>query len=214
LNYTLWCYCSNNSHQWGDLWDGEDLSLWSKDDESPTPPTPFDEEKIKQHSPLHNPQDPYPHSPEVHGDEPIPSDLAFKFPHQTHLENGSRAMEAFVRPSPIVTAGIPISYSFDLANCTFTFTFQPTTEEGKSNEIFVPDYFFRGGAEPQISVTSGQWQMVRKAQVLRWWHKGLQEQTLKVSSGYRHTGMAESVDDSGYYLGAWVASLYNYCSLS
>ena len=122
-------------------------------------------------------------------------------------------MEAFVRPSPIVTAGAPISYSFDLANCSFTFTFQPTAEEDKPSEIFIPDYFFRAGAEPEIATTSGRWEIVRRAQVLRWWHKGVGEQTLKISSGYRHIGMAESVDDSGYYLGLWMANIYNYCRL-
>jgi hypothetical protein len=122
-------------------------------------------------------------------------------------------MESFVRPSPIVTAGIPLSYTFDLANCTFTLSFQPSAEEDKPSEIFIPDYFFRGGAEPEISVTSGEWQMVRRVQVLRWWHKGSGVQTLKISSGYRHMGMAESVDDTGYYLGVWVAEFYNYCRI-
>ncbi|KAL7415983.1 glycoside hydrolase superfamily [Mrakia frigida] len=32
LNYTIWTYCVDNCHQWGDNWCLEDLSLWSADD--------------------------------------------------------------------------------------------------------------------------------------------------------------------------------------
>lgn len=123
-------------------------------------------------------------------------------------------MEAFVRPSPIVTAGIPTSYFFDLGNCSFEMRFKPThvTDE-KPTEIFIPDYFFRGGAEPVISASSGRWMMVRQVQVLRWWHEGLEEQVLKISSGYRHTGTLETLDDSEDYFGLWVAKLYSKCSI-
>jgi len=123
-------------------------------------------------------------------------------------------MEAFVRPSPIVTAGIPISHSFDLANCSFDMKFKPTRSTDEfPTEIFIPDYFFRGGTEPEISVSSGRWHMLRPVQVLRWWHEGAEEQELNISSGYRHTGMEESVDDSGYYLGMWIARLYTKCTV-
>ena len=124
-------------------------------------------------------------------------------------------MEAFVRPSPIVTAGIPISYTFDLATCTFQMVFQPMSESTEHpTEIFIPDYLFRGEAEPEISITEGgRWCIVRKAQILRWWHEGLGQQTLRISSGYRHAGMAESVVDSEFYLGGLVAETYSRCSI-
>ncbi|KAI8916174.1 glycoside hydrolase superfamily [Gorgonomyces haynaldii] len=32
LSFTLWNYCSDNNNEWGDQWNGEDLSLWSDTD--------------------------------------------------------------------------------------------------------------------------------------------------------------------------------------
>ena len=32
FNYTMWTYNPENSHTWGENWNGEDLSLWSADD--------------------------------------------------------------------------------------------------------------------------------------------------------------------------------------
>ncbi|KAG6810706.1 hypothetical protein H0H92_010669 [Tricholoma furcatifolium] len=41
LNWTVWTYCAEHSHDWGDGWNMEDLSLWSADD---LPPLDDDEE--------------------------------------------------------------------------------------------------------------------------------------------------------------------------
>lgn len=32
INWTMWTYCPTSSHEWGDGWNMEDLSIWSPDD--------------------------------------------------------------------------------------------------------------------------------------------------------------------------------------
>ncbi|KAK0543306.1 hypothetical protein OC845_006193 [Tilletia horrida] len=39
LSYSLWTYCPDNTHMWGDGWNGEDLSLWGLDDIKHIPET-------------------------------------------------------------------------------------------------------------------------------------------------------------------------------
>ncbi|KAJ3788277.1 glycoside hydrolase family 5 protein [Lentinula aff. detonsa] len=50
INYTIWSYCPDSSHQWGDGWNMEDLSLWSQDDIGLTGRTPTISDLLKQQS--------------------------------------------------------------------------------------------------------------------------------------------------------------------
>ncbi|KAG0284635.1 hypothetical protein BGZ96_011023 [Linnemannia gamsii] len=38
LSFTLWNYCDDNSHEWGDRWNGEDFSVWSPEKNAFMPP--------------------------------------------------------------------------------------------------------------------------------------------------------------------------------
>jgi hypothetical protein len=129
--------------------------------------------------------------------------LAFTFPYNASLNAGSRAMEAFVRPSPVVVAGIPKSYGFDMRSCSFSMTMAPYEEdpsEDAPTEIFIPEYFFQDG-EPEINLSSGRWLMHRSGQVLQWWHSGSGEQSITISSPYRKEGVVGTADedDNGWY---------------
>jgi hypothetical protein len=129
--------------------------------------------------------------------------LAFSFPYNESLNAGSRAFEAFVRPSPIVIAGTPKSYGFDMRSCTFSLSltaFQEELLENVPTEIFIPDYFFQD-CEPVVDVSSGRWMVHRPSQVLRWWHGSSGDQTIKISSGYKREGLVGTADDDveGWY---------------
>jgi hypothetical protein len=124
------------------------------------------------------------------------------FPYNAALNAGSRALEAFVRPSPIVVAGTPRSYGFNMKSCTFSMTmvpFEADPPEDAPTEIFIPDYFFQD-CEPEITVSSGRCEMNRRGQVLRWWHSGDGVQNIKVWSAYTQEGVVGTVEgDEGWY---------------
>lgn len=129
--------------------------------------------------------------------------FAFSFPYNRTLNAGSRALEAFVRPSPVVVAGIPKSYGFDMRSCTFSLIMIPFKEspaEDAPTEIFLPEYFFHDN-EPEITVSSGRWEAYRPGQVLRWWHSASGEQSLRITSGYRREGLVGTDNDDveGWY---------------
>jgi len=125
-----------------------------------------------------------------------------------------RAAEAFIRPSPITTAGDILKYGFDLRSCTFTFSLTATaaTKEDGPTEIFLPDYHFPP-EETTIEVSGGRWRIDAVAvqvdgeqqqqasgsmQVLRWWH-GEGEQSMTVKGVKRKAGAASGQDRDGEF---------------
>lgn len=163
--YSLWVYTPTNNHQWGDNWNGEDLSIFSLDDRDPNSQA---EERV---------------SGEV---DPENLKLAMsKKSMSTDLTEpdeiqATRAAEAFVRPSTVYTNGLIISSGFDLANITFTLklaTDKPT-DEAFPTEMFMPRFHFPKN-ETEVEVSGGKWEYDDERSVLRWWHNE-GEQEIKV----------------------------------
>merc|ERR1711964_840488 len=218
--YTLWLYMCENKHHLGDQWNGEDLSIFSLDDQplplSPIPPTPSNGSST---SLVHKAG---PMSKKAFSDESAvnPGNLKDKLktpsisseakasdsPPELTSAPGYRAAEAYVRPSPISTVGKILKSGFDLRNCIFTFTLhahKPSTEE-KPTEIFLPEFHFPKD-KCEIIVSAGKWTITTDdedggmIQKLRWWHvEG--EHSIKVTGVQRRQNMALGREEEEGYL--------------
>ncbi|KAJ9102271.1 hypothetical protein QFC19_004819 [Naganishia cerealis] len=101
LNWTMWTYVPDHSHQWSDQWNLEDLSIWSSDDlQSPG----------KQLSSSNNDLIGRITPRIVEEGSDIPPEL---------LLDGARALSAFCRPYPVRTVGRPTRLDFDISTSVF-----------------------------------------------------------------------------------------------
>ncbi|CAN8104873.1 unnamed protein product [Discula destructiva] len=203
--YSLWTYCTNNVHQWGDQWNGEDLSIFSLDDK----PLPISAVPHSKADSLSSSSNAAPSASNHSEDVAVtPSNLKSSITNQSITSSvnnspaaesdlpevmrttnrslaapGYRAAEAYVRPSPNAVAGDITNYVFDLRTCTFTvslFAKKDTDPDGPS-VFFLPAFHF-----PRdmcvVETSGGKWEIFAdegEVQRLRWWH-GRGEQTLKV----------------------------------
>ncbi|MCJ1320727.1 hypothetical protein MMC15_006068 [Xylographa vitiligo] len=222
--YALWVYTTRNNHEWGDNWNGEDLSIFSIDDK-PLPLSPHAKSDDPSRSTntstlsLDHTSPAYSHSRSSDSQSPItqsnlkttlstPSMSSSARSTALTANPGFRAAEAYVRPSPIATAGKVQSYGFDLRNATFTLTLSseaPCTEDAPT-EIFLPEFHFPAESSA-VDVTSGKWTLniddddddAGLIQRFRWWH-GAGEQKLSVKGVQRRQGMSLGKEEEEGYL--------------
>ncbi|GME39047.1 ARM repeat-containing protein [Neofusicoccum parvum] len=200
--FTLWTYVATNNHQWGDQWNGEDLSIFSLDD--PTLPT-ISSTTSDTESPS------YSRSQSSETSRVSPSNLKQTLAEEEMTSSatssksekpGYRAAEAYVRPTPMLTHGTISSYGFDLRNCVFTLSLEAPSSsgEGGPTEVFLPEFHFpQGGVS--VEVSGGKWTISMEdsaagpIQMLKWWHaEG--DQTITVT-GVKGTALG-SGDEEGY----------------
>ncbi|KAH7908370.1 glycoside hydrolase family 5 protein [Hygrophoropsis aurantiaca] len=120
LNWTVWTYCPDNSHEWGDGWNLEDLSLWSGDD--------MKANSVMERSSL------IPSSSRLSLSSTVPTTLPPSAtptilieegskrriaPTYASLTNGARAVRAFCRPWPTAVVGKPVDIQFDIGKASF-----------------------------------------------------------------------------------------------
>ncbi|KAM7185161.1 glycoside hydrolase [Naviculisporaceae sp. PSN 640] len=221
--YTLWLYTTNNDHDRGDQWNGEDLSIFSLDDKllpvSAIPKTPDYNQSTSSLSLKPSNPDAATKRTETENDDNvtpsnlsrtitnprISSDVSAREPELT-ASPGHRAAEAYVRPAPVTTAGLIKTYNFDLKQCQFTMTViaDKVAETDAPTVVFLPDYHFPKDS-CIVEVSSGKWEIssdeeeTALLQRLRWWH-GEGEQTLRVTGTVKtHNTGVNGAEDDGYY---------------
>ncbi|KAF8552990.1 hypothetical protein OG21DRAFT_1315529 [Imleria badia] len=155
LSYTVWTYCPDNSHMWGDGWNNEDLSLWSEDDV---------QGRAGHHSAaagslasartsrmslvtLPVPSSPYAAAWSSYTARAMPVHELLRF-----MRDGARAIRAFCRPYPVKVVGTPVDIQFDIGKASFKVKVRVTPADaphlepgiaGGEEESFVKD----GGGE-------------------------------------------------------------------
>ncbi|TFK45943.1 glycoside hydrolase family 5 protein [Heliocybe sulcata] len=123
LNYTVWTYCPDSCHEWGDGWNMEDLSLWSTDDMKGAGREEFSMgEHVRDSSgdKLLGSR-----TPTLRGNPPLTDgSLGKSLPsgwrnQYDFLTDGARAVRAFCRPFPTAVVGAPKRIDFNIAKAEF-----------------------------------------------------------------------------------------------
>lgn len=120
LSYTVWTYCPDNSHMWGDGWNNEDLSLWSEDDvrgreghHAAAGSLASARSSSMSLATLPVPSSPYASTPLPYTGKLTPLHELLRF-----LRDGARAIRAFCRPYPVKIVGTPVDIQFDIGKAS------------------------------------------------------------------------------------------------
>ncbi|GBE82841.1 glycoside hydrolase superfamily [Sparassis latifolia] len=144
LSYSIWTYCPDHTHPWGDNWNMEDLSIWSPDDLRPRESIRMGMSAASSSKSLVTKS--IKGVPIILTASAAPSSLSLAtLPLETgavdgetnnaeitsfgHWENaydfltdGARAVKAFCRPFPTAIVGVPKDIQFNVSKAEFKFT--------------------------------------------------------------------------------------------
>jgi hypothetical protein len=161
LNFTLWNYCPDNSNAWGDGWNGEDLSIFSR-----VVPKKKQEKQQDTDSKLSE-------STQV-TNSPRDSKEKMSDP-QFSLDLGGRALEAFVRPYPLFLPGTPLKFRYSMKETVMTLVYRHLSHNDPPPtsfvcEIFLPNLHFSSEKQLELwaSDSLGIWTLDIPNQRLYW----------------------------------------------
>ncbi|TKY90483.1 hypothetical protein EX895_000481 [Sporisorium graminicola] len=216
LNYTVWTYCPDSSHEWGDDWNGEDLSIWSQDDIKGAESESSSQSSIRRRpstsstsigrskrlTSLTALSSGLTSTSSLHLPELVPGDGEYNAP---NLLNGSRAAAAFCRPFPVATVGTPASIDFDIKSSEFTYAVDVTAAEldkvGLATEIYLP--FLHYGADGVAAAASGDLGNRRDNNAAQRWARKQEKKirsvdSLASSTSSLKTTESSSIDDASF----------------
>lgn len=204
LNFTYWCYNPDNCHVWGDLWNLEDFSIWSRDDvdnlqllngnnyddwllknslnsnNQSYSPTEYDsdsnnsiesersitKERIREVT--HN-----------YAESAISEDHSSKYSCSIDLMEGVRAVNAIVRPVPMLINGIVNVCEFDIAEKKFHLNITPERNGTENDIILIPSLYYQKNYF-SVNVSGGSYKVKHNSllQWIEWDHSNCNNHTL------------------------------------
>lgn len=167
LSYSLWCYCSKNSHEWGDQWNNEDFSIWSSQDITKRSEQ-FQSDSVRTETDAHTDNSEF--IPLAFNSELTPPPSA---PRGLVDLNGFRALDAILRPFPVKIHGNFINAEFNLVSRTYSLKISAKANSGlvpnSETYIFLPSRHFPL-KDVTILASSGRFTFDPEYQVLKWYH--------------------------------------------
>jgi len=112
-----------------------------------------------------------PDNTNLHGDQWNDEDFSIYSPDQRtnprDINSGGRALEAVVRPYPVVTAGDLLKLNFNPFSREFKLEFRHDPAISAPTEIFVPNFHYPHGYS--IKISDGRYEIQRSRQTLLYW---------------------------------------------
>lgn len=175
IHHTLWTYCANNSHNYGDFWNGEDFSIYCKGEHYEMKPS-IDYGGV--YSLSSNSTLSVNSSSQLTLNSDGSEDLDL-----WSVNHGTRAECAIARPYPLAIVGSLVSYGFDLKKTSFSLTInaETATTDKIGTLVVLPECNFPMEENLKVDLTSGKWDFDPKTRILTWWHEA-GEQSLTVTS--------------------------------
>lgn len=194
LSHSWWCYTSDNCHKWGDRFNCEDFSFWSRDDDFSDDLNcdSFASSTVtKTFESTFKPRDATKIS--LPGSSKLVSDssatliesgrieekdsMVFTYNGKEYTESntkpshdGIRAIDAVLRPYCLALNGEFIDSHFDVSKIAYTLKISGHKHSSHPTKIYLPHWHFDHD-DIKIEVDSGIFEIDKDSEVLEWHHE-------------------------------------------